>query len=188
MRSYRSAMQSPRSYRRCSTPNKVERRAAADVHKLLASCCGPDHLGHWWLLRLRHNEQRSRSMLKKFTVIPGPQIHDSQANSPMGRVRFQTANREGSSCRLRYRYARILMRRSCAVWPGEAKMDLKPGGFWRLRRSTATRVRRRALVSARRTNRMRHAINVASAGFHKSYPSCRAMDQTNSSHVGGQGQ
>jgi hypothetical protein len=50
-------------------------------------------------------------MLKKFTVMPGPQIYDSWANSPMGRVRFQTANREGSSCRLRYRYARILMRR-----------------------------------------------------------------------------
>src|SRR6266566_263489 len=41
------------------------------------------------------------------------------------------ANRGGSSCRLRYRYARILKRRSCAVWPGEAKMALKPGGFWR---------------------------------------------------------
>jgi hypothetical protein len=67
-------------------------------------------------------------MFKKFTVIPGPQIYDSYANSPMGRVRFQTANREGSSCRLRYRYAR------------------------------------------------------------KSSASRRAMDQTNSSHVGGQRQ
>ena len=31
------------------------------------------------------------------------------------------ANRGGSSCRLRYHYARILKRRSCAIWPGEAK-------------------------------------------------------------------
>src|SRR5262245_23601083 len=27
------------------------------------------------------------------------------------------------------------MRRSCAVWPGEPTMVLRPGGFWRLRRS-----------------------------------------------------
>jgi transposase len=32
------------------------------------------------------------------------------------------------------------MRRSSAVWPGEAKTALRPGGFWHLRRSmTATR-------------------------------------------------
>src|SRR5262245_8676528 len=54
--------------------------------------------------------------------ILGPQIHDSWALPQWGRVRFNTANRGGSSCRLRYRYARILMRRSCGVWPGEAKM------------------------------------------------------------------
>src|SRR5262249_30806341 len=55
-------------------------------------------------------------------LIPGPQIHDSWALPQWGRVRFNTANRGGSSCRLRYHYARILMRRSCGVWPGEAKM------------------------------------------------------------------
>src|SRR5262245_28221985 len=72
-------------------------------------------------------------------VIPGPQIHDSWALPQWGRVRFNTANRGGSSCRLRYHYARILMRRSCGVWPGEAKMALKPDGFWRLRRSMTVR-------------------------------------------------
>src|SRR5262245_51318930 len=66
-----------------------------------------------------------------FRLIPGPQIHDSWALPQWGRVRFKTANRGDSSCRLRYRYARILMRRSCGVWPGEAKMALKPDGFWR---------------------------------------------------------
>src|SRR5215510_6357694 len=35
-------------------------------------------------------------------VIPGPQIHDSWALPQWGRVRFNTANRGGSSCRLRY--------------------------------------------------------------------------------------
>src|SRR5262245_21995452 len=49
-------------------------------------------------------------------LIPGPQIHDSWALPQWGRVRFNTANRGGSSCRLRYHYARILMRRSCGVW------------------------------------------------------------------------
>src|SRR5215831_3185932 len=72
-------------------------------------------------------------------LIPGPQIHDSWALPQWGRVRFNTANRGGSSCRLRYHYARILMRRSCGVWPGEAKMALKPDGFWRLRRSMTVR-------------------------------------------------
>src|SRR5215813_5066434 len=72
-------------------------------------------------------------------VIPGPQIHDSWALPQWGRVRFNTANRGGSSCRLRYHYARILMRRSCGVWPGEAKMALKPDGFWRLLRSMTVR-------------------------------------------------
>src|SRR5215831_18140583 len=45
----------------------------------------------------------------------------------------------GSSCRLRYPYAGILMRRSCAVWPGEPTTVLRPGGFWRLRRSMTVR-------------------------------------------------
>jgi hypothetical protein len=34
-------------------------------------------------------------------LIPGPQIHDSWAIPQWERVRFKTANRGGSSCRLR---------------------------------------------------------------------------------------
>src|SRR5262245_57004752 len=77
--------------------------------------------------------------IERLSSLPGPQIHDSWALPQWGRVRFNTANRGGSSCRLRYHYARILMRRSCGVWPGEAKMALKPDGFWRLRRSMTVR-------------------------------------------------
>src|SRR5262249_32236431 len=56
-----------------------------------------------------------------------------------GRGRFKVANQGGSSCRLRYPYAGILMRRSCAVWPGEPTTVLRFGGFWRLRRSMTVR-------------------------------------------------
>src|SRR5260221_6119471 len=49
------------------------------------------------------------------------------------------ANQGGSSCRLRYPYGRILMCRSSAVYPGEPKTVLRPGGCWRLRRSMTVR-------------------------------------------------
>ena len=42
-------------------------------------------------------------------------------------------------------YGRILKRRSCAVWPRKAKMALKPGGFWHLRRSMTVRRHRGGL-------------------------------------------
>ena len=68
-----------------------------------------------------------------------PKSVNSWAIPQRGRVRFKMTNRGGSSCRLRYRYGRILKRRSCAVWPRKAKMALKPGGFWHLRRSMTVR-------------------------------------------------
>ena len=43
-------------------------------------------------------------------------------------VRGETPNRGGSSSRLRYRYATMLMARSCAVWPGEVNGP-HPDGF-----------------------------------------------------------
>src|SRR5262245_6900173 len=45
------------------------------------------------------------------------------------------ANQGGSSCRLRYRCAVILMRHSCGVWQRRRKTALRPVGFLRWRRS-----------------------------------------------------
>jgi hypothetical protein len=61
------------------------------------------------------------------------------------------ANQGGSSCRLRYHCAEILVRRICAVWRGRRKTAPMPVGFWLLQRSmTARRAprRQRSAVSA----------------------------------------
>src|SRR5712672_952627 len=41
------------------------------------------------------------------------------------------ANAGGSSCRLRYHCAEILVRPSCVVWRRRRKTALRPVGFWR---------------------------------------------------------
>ena len=71
------------------------------------------------------------------------------------RVRFNMANPGGSSCRLRYHCAGILMRHSFAVWQERPKTDLRLAGFWHSQRSTmgqhALR-RRRSAVSGFRSS------------------------------------